>query len=49
MEELNIENHSDENNDNDDDEDYYLRNGRINLNETKITLDNERTKGLKGH
>ncbi len=46
MEELNIENHSDENN---DDEDYYLRNGRINLNETKITLDNERTKGLKGH
>jgi len=54
MNEINIENNSDDdnnnnNNNNDDDDDYYLRNGRMNLNETKINLDNERTKGLKGH
>jgi hypothetical protein len=47
MDEINVENHSDENND--DDEDYYLRNGRTNVNETKINLDNETTKGGKGH
>jgi hypothetical protein len=46
MEEMNIENKSD---DDEEEEDNYLRNGRMNLNETKINLDNERTKGLKGH
>jgi hypothetical protein len=43
MEEISIENHSD------DDDNDELRNERTNFNETKINLDNERTKGLKGH
>jgi hypothetical protein len=45
MDEINLENQSD----NDDEDTNYLRNGRINLNESKINLDNERAKGLKGH
>jgi hypothetical protein len=45
MDEMNFEDHSD----NDDEDKNYLRNGRINLNESKINLDNERAKGLKGN
>ncbi|CAF1066838.1 unnamed protein product [Rotaria sordida] len=45
MDEINIENHSDD----DNNDEYYLNNGRMNFNETKINLDNERIKGLKGH
>lgn len=45
MEEINLDNRSDDN----DDEDYYLRNTRMNINETKFNLDNERTKGFKDH
>lgn len=43
MDEVNIENPSD----NDDIDDYRETNGRV--NETKITIDNDRVKGLKGH
>ena len=50
MDEIELDNQSgDENNQEEEEEDYYLRNGRTNLNETKLNLDNERTKGLKGH
>ncbi|CAM2699286.1 unnamed protein product [Rotaria socialis] len=46
MDEANIENHSDNN---DDDEDFHRTNGRINGNETKNNIDNDRVKGAKGH
>ena len=45
MDEINIQNHSEE----DEEGEEFVRNGRGNLHETKINLDNERTKGLKGH
>ena len=46
VEEINFDNQSA---DEDDDDDYSTRNGRVDFNETKLTLDNERTKGFKGH
>ena len=45
IDEVNIENNSD----NDDEEDYTLTNGRVNLNESRLNLGHERTKGLKEH
>ncbi|CAF1411422.1 unnamed protein product [Adineta steineri] len=48
MDDINIENHSDDNDDGGEDH-HFLRNERININESKLTLDNERAKGLKGH
>ncbi|CAF3964625.1 unnamed protein product [Rotaria sp. Silwood2] len=49
MDEINVDNHSDDNNHDDNDDNYYLNNGRMNLNESKINIDSERIKGLKGH
>ncbi|CAF1288282.1 unnamed protein product [Rotaria magnacalcarata] len=46
MDEVDIENHSDNDDENDD---FHRTNGRINGNETKINNDNDRVKGVKGH
>lgn len=48
MEEININNHSDDDGE-EEVEEEFIRNGRVNGNETKVNLDNERTKGWKGH
>ena len=44
MDEVDIENQTDNS-----DEEYFSTNGRMNINETRVNLDNERLKGLKGH
>lgn len=50
MDEVHIDNRSDQDDEDDaEDNSHFVRNGRANFNESKLSFDNERSKGLKGH